>query len=117
RGWLKTITINLCRQRQRKRVHALGVGGSDDALQAVPGDDELDAFWDAEYQQHLVRKALEVMRTEFEDRTWKACWEHVVNNKTAAAVGAELNMSEAAVYVAKSRVLRRLRQELAGLLE
>jgi RNA polymerase sigma-70 factor (ECF subfamily) len=57
------------------------------------------------------------MQTEFEQSTWRACWEHTVTGKSAAAVGQELGMSEGAVYVAKSRVLRRLRQELAGLME
>lgn len=117
RGWLKTITINKCRERQRRHVLAAGAGGEEDRVQSVPGADELDEFWETEYRQHLVRKALEVMRTEFEPKTWQACWEHTVNDKTAAEVGRELQMSEAAVYVAKSRVLRRLRQELSGLLD
>ena len=117
RGWLKTVTINKCREMQRRRVLAAGVGGEDDPLQAMAGGGDLEEFWNAEYRQHLVRKALEVMRTEFEPKTWQACWEHTVNDKTATEVGQELGMSEAAVYVAKSRVLRRLRQELAGLLE
>jgi RNA polymerase sigma-70 factor, ECF subfamily len=117
RGWLKTVTINKCRERQRRRILAMGAPGDCDILQALPSNDDLDQFWDAEYRQHLVRKALEIMRREFESTTWKACWEHAVNDKTAAQVGQELGLSEAAVYVAKSRVLRRLRHELAGLLD
>jgi RNA polymerase sigma-70 factor (ECF subfamily) len=57
------------------------------------------------------------MRTDFEPTTWQACVEHAVNDKTAAEVGRELGLSEGAVYVAKARVLRRLRQELLGLLD
>jgi RNA polymerase sigma-70 factor (ECF subfamily) len=117
RGWLKTVTINKCRERQRRRAPAAGVGGESDPLAELPGDSDLEEFWEAEYRQHLVRKALQIMRTEFEPTTWQACWEHTVTGKTAAAVGQELGLSEAAVYVAKSRVLRRLRQELAGLLD
>lgn len=117
RGWLKTVTINKCRERQRRRVLAAGVGGEADPLAVLAGGDDLEEFWNAEYRQHLVGKALEIMRSEFEPKTWQACWEHAVHDKTAAAVGQELGMSEAAVYVAKSRVLRKLRQELAGLLE
>jgi len=117
RGWLKTVTINKCRERQRRRVPAAGVGGDSDPLAELPGASDLEEFWNAEYRQHLVRKALEIMRTEFEPNTWQACWEHTVNDKTAAEVGRQLGLSEAAVYVAKSRVLRRLRQELSGLLD
>jgi RNA polymerase sigma-70 factor (ECF subfamily) len=97
-------------------VLAAGAGGDDEALRRLPDEAALESFWEVEYRQHLVRKALEVMRAEFESKTWQACWEHVVSEKTAAEVGRELGMSEAAVYVAKSRVLRRLRQELDGLL-
>lgn len=117
RGWLKTVTINKCREKQRRRVVAVGAGGENDPQLALFEDAQLDQFWEDEYRQHLVRKALEIMRTEFEDTTWQACWEHTVGGKTAAEVGQQLGLSEAAVYVAKSRVLRRLRQELAGLLD
>jgi RNA polymerase sigma-70 factor, ECF subfamily len=117
RGWLKTITVHKCRERQRQRVLAAGIGGAKDPMQAVPGGDDLEEFWNAEYRQHVVRKALEIMRIEFETKTWQACWEYTVNDKSAAEVGRELGLSEAAVYVANSRVLRRLRQELAGLLD
>ena len=117
RSWLKTVTTNKCRERQRRKRPAAGQGGENDPLQAVPAADQWEEFWNAEYQQQLVRRALEIMQTEFEPKTWRTCWEHTVNDKTAAAIGQELGLSEGAVYVAKSRVLRRLRQELAGLLE
>jgi RNA polymerase sigma-70 factor (ECF subfamily) len=57
------------------------------------------------------------MRAEFEDRTWKACWEGVVVGRPAADVARELGLTTNAVYLAKSRVLRRLHQELCGLLD
>jgi RNA polymerase sigma-70 factor (ECF subfamily) len=64
-----------------------------------------------------VRRALELMQAEFGDRTWKACWEHVVVDRTAADVAQELGITVGSVYVAKSRVLFRLRTELHGLLD
>jgi RNA polymerase sigma-70 factor (ECF subfamily) len=75
------------------------------------------AFEEAEYRQHLARRALELMQAEFPPATWKACWEVVVAGRPAAEVAAELAISIDSVYAAKSRVLRRLRQELAGLLD
>jgi RNA polymerase sigma-70 factor (ECF subfamily) len=57
------------------------------------------------------------MQSEFQPTTWKACWETVAHGRPAAKVAAELRISIDSVYTAKSRVLRRLRQELAGLLE
>jgi RNA polymerase sigma-70 factor (ECF subfamily) len=53
------------------------------------------------------------MQTEFQPATWKAYWEHAAVGRPAAEVAAELGMSVNAVYLATSRVLRRLRQELA----
>src|SRR5581483_587247 len=96
-------------------------------LETLPHDDArfeeladpaaLDPFWEHEYRQKLVARALELMRAEFQPTTWRACWEHVVSNRPAAEVAAELGMTVGAVYVAKGRVLRRLREELAGLWE
>ena len=57
------------------------------------------------------------MQKEFQPATWKACWEFVVKDRPAAAVAAELGITINAVYLAKGRVLRRLREELVGLLD
>ena len=117
RFWLRTVTFNKCRERQRRKnpaapaadsVHWSGVGI------AATGETPLEA---AEYSDRLVARALQLMQSEFEPNTWKACWEHVVSGKSAAEIGAALGMSEGAVYVAKSRVLRRLREELGDFLE
>ncbi len=57
------------------------------------------------------------MQAEFPSRMWKACWEHLVHDRPAADVAAELGIAVGTVYVAKARVLGRLRQELDGLLD
>jgi RNA polymerase sigma-70 factor (ECF subfamily) len=57
------------------------------------------------------------MLAEFEPATWRAFWECVVNERPAAEVASELELTENAVYLAKGRVLRRLRNELGGLLD
>jgi RNA polymerase sigma-70 factor (ECF subfamily) len=116
RNWLRTIVVNKWRNYLRKKANkpdaAHGSGLSD-----VPDRAEPDALMEAEYRQHLLSSALELMRSEFSDKTWKACWEHVVMDRSAADVAAELDIVVGAVYVAKSRVLARVRQELAGLLD
>ena len=75
------------------------------------------AFDEAEYRRHLLHRALELMQVEFPLKTWKACWEHVVEGRPAAEVAAELDIGVGSVYVAKSRVIGRLRHELEGLFE
>ena len=90
-------------------------------MRALPMHDALaavdEAFWDEEYRRHLVGRALEVMKAGFEPATWQACWECVVNDRSAPEVAAALGMSAGAVRAAKFRVLARLRQELAGMLD
>jgi RNA polymerase sigma-70 factor (ECF subfamily) len=116
RSWLRTILFNKWRD-QRRRAQAVQIHSNREELAHLAGPDGPEAFWEAEYREHLVGRALELMQTEFQPTTWKACWETVVSERPAAEVAAELGISVAAVYAAKSRVLRRLRQELEGLLE
>ena len=67
-----------------------------------------------EDRDFLIRRALQIMQTDFEPTTWRACWERVVADRPAAEVAAELGVSVEVVYAATYRVIRRLRSELAG---
>jgi RNA polymerase sigma-70 factor (ECF subfamily) len=64
-----------------------------------------------------VDRAKQLIASEFEPVTWAACWKYVAEDRSAADVAEELGISSNAVRVAKCRVLKRLRDELAGLLE
>ena len=86
-------------------------------LPDLPAEDVAARLWESEYQQHLVGRAIELMQAEFEPPTWKAFWESVARGRPAREVAGELGISVNAVYVAKSRVLGRLRRELDGLLD
>jgi RNA polymerase sigma-70 factor (ECF subfamily) len=83
----------------------------------VAAPDDLEAFWDSEYRRHVVAQALRVMQTDFEPNTWRACWDVVVGGRPPADVARQLGVSVGTVYAAKCRVLARLRQELAGLVD
>ena len=61
---------------------------------------------------YLLRRALELIRVEFEEPTWQAFWRTTADGLSAIDVAAELGLSPGAVRQAKYRVLRRLRQEL-----
>jgi RNA polymerase sigma-70 factor (ECF subfamily) len=56
--------------------------------------------------------AAEQVRDTFAPTTWQAFWQTAVEGKSAAEVGAELGMSVGAVYVARSRVLARLAEQI-----
>jgi RNA polymerase sigma-70 factor (ECF subfamily) len=116
RGWMHTLTLNRWRETRRRAGSALpSASPSDLAELACPTNDE--EFWEKEYRQHLVGRALQLMQADFQPTTWKACWEFVVTGRPAADVAAELGITVDVVYSAKSRVLRRLRHELDGLLD
>ena len=115
RGWLWTVALNTWRMDQRRAGPR--PGGDAAALDACLTADHAVALEEAEYRRHLVGRALQLMRADFQPTTWQACWEHVISGRPAAEVAADLGITPGAVYVAKSRVLRRLRQELGELLD
>lgn len=113
RGWLRTVTHNLWKNQQARRRPSLTGTGELDQV-AAP---ELEAFWEVEYRQRLVTRARELVMSQYQPTTWRACWEVVVNGRSAEEVGEELGLSPEAVRAAKYRVLNRLRAELEGLLD
>jgi RNA polymerase sigma-70 factor, ECF subfamily len=116
RNWLRTVLLNKWRNSLRQKANARLAGG-DVNLDEFADAEPPDALAEEEYRQHLLSHALDLMRREFPEKTWRACWEHVVMGRPAADVAAELGIVPGAVYVAKSRVLARVRQQLAGMLE
>jgi RNA polymerase sigma-70 factor (ECF subfamily) len=116
RKWLRTVAINRWKKERKRPQHRL-VQAAEGQPEAVAVGAELEACWEAEYRQHLVSQALRLMRSDFEETTWKACWETAAAGRAAAEVAAELGLTVGAVYAAKFRVLNRLRRELQGLLD
>jgi RNA polymerase sigma-70 factor (ECF subfamily) len=116
RAWLKTILLNRWRKQRRKQALENRTA-ADGAVSEVAEPADVPEFEEEEYRRYLARRALALMQAEFQPTTWKACWEFVVRDRPAAAVAADLGISVNAVYLAKSRVLRRLREELQGLLD
>jgi RNA polymerase sigma-70 factor (ECF subfamily) len=115
RAWLRTVTTNLLRDHWRGRAAPVPVEPT--TLAQTAGPDAVGEWIETEYRATVARRALELMQADFQPTTWQACWEHGVLGRPAATVAAELGLSVGAVYAATFRVLARLRQELAGLLE
>lgn len=116
RGWLRTVTVNKARDFQR-RESARPDNRIDETIESVTVTPGVDLFEEAEYRDFLVGRALDLMRGEFQEHTWQACWKHVVESRRASEIAQELGISVNMVYLAKSRVLCRLRQELDGLMD
>ena len=115
RGWLRTVTLN--KWRDMRRLRRVRVTDADTDLADEKEADAAAAFEEAEYRAHVVQQALALMQAEFQPETWKACWDYMIIGKPAAEVAKELGLTVNSVYLAKSRVLSRLREELAGLLD
>ena len=120
RGWLWTIARNKIRDFfSRRNGTPQPVGGStaNDRLGQIPDTPpDLDET-ENDFLDTVAQRGLELIRSEFEDRTWNAFWRMAVDGQTAQDVAAELDMNPHSVRQAKYRVLRRLREELDGLLD
>jgi RNA polymerase sigma-70 factor, ECF subfamily len=120
RGWLRVIARNriALHFRERQRI-AQAAGGSDAFAQLQQMADSADSLSDADTQeemQGLYRRACELVRGQFEDRTWQMFWRTVVDDRPPADVAAEFGVTQVAVRKAKSRVLARLRAEIGDLI-
>jgi RNA polymerase sigma-70 factor (ECF subfamily) len=125
RGWLWRITQNKLRDfLRRRRQEPVAAGGTtfQQQLQEIPlggaaDDESLPPGPSDEETGGIFGRALELVRSEFAENTWQAFWRVTVAEQAPAEVAAALGMSAGAVYVAKSRVLRRLREEFGALLQ
>lgn len=122
RGWLRTITQNKIHDHFRRRGREAQAAGGTEAQQRLADVPESlhepqEPIEDAALATALFHRSLELIRCEFEERTWQAFWQTTVEGRLPRDVGADLAMSPGAVRVAKSRVLKRLREELGDLAE
>lgn len=118
RGWLFTITRNKIYNflsARRHRPQGSGDTGTNRLLDATPQADDSDEAWEVEYQRRLASLAMDRIKGEFQDKTWRAFWLTAVEGVAAAEAGRQVGISPGAVYVAKSRVLARLKEKVETL--
>jgi RNA polymerase sigma-70 factor (ECF subfamily) len=119
RGWLYRIARNLLvnsLRTKRRQAAATGDSGLAELLAAQPAEDnELATAIDQEYRRRLFQLAAQSVQREFTQSTWQAFWQTAVLSREVPRVAAELGMSAGAIYIARSRVLARLRQRVEAL--
>lgn len=113
RGWLFTTTRHALHRFQSARRRQPQAGNPDfERLSEEPCGAEYDdrqREWDRKFDRRHFDRASEQVRGEFQQSTWEAFWRTAVKQASPQAVAASLNMSVGAAYLAKSRVLARLR--------
>jgi RNA polymerase sigma factor (sigma-70 family) len=114
RGWLFRIARNLmlnplAQRRRQPRGH--GETALKPLLEAQPGPSADDtALFETEYRRQVFQWAVEQIKDEFQETTWQAFWRTAVEQAPAKNVAESLGMSVKAVYVARNRVMARLKR-------
>lgn len=107
RAWLKTIILNKYRDRARsRRLHGDKVAIDEDV------SDPRYEFPEGTYQQILVHSALRLIRPEFTPVAWSTFEKYGLENQNPNRVADEFGVSVATVYATKSKIVRRLREEI-----
>jgi RNA polymerase sigma-70 factor (ECF subfamily) len=121
RGWLFTVVRNKLRNFvTRRRPYNRGTGNTDaqKLLQEQPAPEAEEAVrWDQEYERRLFASAARQVRTRVQEATWQAFWRTTVEGHNPRDVAEGLSMTVAAVYLAKSRVMARLKEQVRQLRE
>lgn len=121
RAWLRQVTTNCLRAFWRAKQKQPRIGRDEELDKVVaeledPGS-ALTGEWDRAHDRHVFKKLLATVRPDFEPRTWEAFVHFALEGKAAAVVARDLALTENAVVLAKFRILKRLREEAAGLIE
>jgi len=113
RNWLFTVVRRKLlnwRAAQGHRPRGSGDSATQQLLEQCPVPEEGQTEWEAEWEQRLFAWACEQVRKDVTDSTWQAFWRTAVDGQPGKRVAADLGLTVAAVYLARSRVLARLKE-------
>jgi RNA polymerase sigma-70 factor (ECF subfamily) len=112
RAWLWTVFRHAAlawRKRQPRPGPAL------EQLEELRSPDSLSEATEAEYRRFLLNRVVQLVQTDFPATTWQIFRQLAIEGRPGASVARDFGVSVNAVYLARSRVLARLREELSGL--
>jgi RNA polymerase sigma-70 factor (ECF subfamily) len=122
RAWLRRVTVRRIRHYWRSRRRRPLVGLEDDETDHFltrledPASD-LSRQWDKDHDRHVFHRLLTIVKVDFQPETWEAFRRFALEGRSAAEVARELQTTDSAVMLAKSRILKRLREEAGVLLD
>lgn len=118
RSWLKGILVHRLQHHRRSQQVANARIDRNHDVDAIPERfPELETYWDNEHDRHILRELMNLVEPSFSQSVWRAFQRQVIDGWKAADVAQELGISVNAALLAKSRVLRRLRDEAAGIVD
>ncbi|MFO0448963.1 MAG: RNA polymerase sigma factor [Pseudomonadota bacterium] len=116
RTWLQTVVRNATMNALTRRPIDQAYGGTTSLQQLHQRPDKADSLWfDLEWQRETLRWVAQQVRGEFESTTWAAFWGTAVEQLSTQEVAERLGKSVGAVYIARSRVMQRIKQKIAEL--
>ncbi|MBE7494212.1 MAG: sigma-70 family RNA polymerase sigma factor [Verrucomicrobiaceae bacterium] len=116
RDWLFIVTRSKVARHFKKAARQPSGSGGETVrlmLEEQPAPEE-ERDWDLEYRRRMFAWAAEIVQKEVSEKTWRAFWMMTVEEKTAADAAKTLGMTAGAAYVAKSRVIARMRERIAS---
>lgn len=116
RTWLQTVVRNATMNALSRRPKDQASGGTDSLQQLHQRPDKADSLsFDLEWQRETLRWVAQQVRGEFESITWTAFWDTAIEQSPAQEVAEKIGKSVGAVYIARSRVMQRIKQRIAEL--
>ena len=125
RAWVRSICANCLLEHYRKkgRKEATGDRGTGESKMArvlqelADPVSDLSRYWDEEHDAYLLARLLTKVENEFRPNTFNAFRRLAIENESVDEVAADLGMSVNAAFVSRSKVLKRLRQIAAGMID
>lgn len=118
RGWISRIARNLVIEFLRSK-NRLPLTADDSAIEELiqrlpdqPPECAESELFDLEHQRQLFAWASEKIKPHFKPETWSAFWRTAVDSESVTTVAADLQLSPGAVYIARSRVMAKLKQAI-----
>jgi len=114
RGWLRTVTLNKFREQRRKKTLPLATS-SESLMAQLASVPQAESTWDIDYGRMLLKQAMAQMECDFEPATWQALKAVMSQTSTVDQAAKKFDVSPWTIYSARSRMMRRLREQLDGM--
>ena len=115
RGWLRTVTMNKYREQRRKKALPI-VDATDSLMDQLASIPQAESTWDLDYGRILLKQAMDQMECDFEPATWQALKSVMSQTLSVDQAAQEHGISPWTIYSARSRLMRRLREQLDAML-